>query len=261
MSRLNSRFRDGVASDDLREVGVLIRVFEGMAGRHAAAWEACRDDEFCARAGDRLASSIVNGHMPHLFSFDAPGMIVAPDFARVLCSYHGDGNDFMRFCRPPTEWLKMAVVLEPDGTCVPGCTSRFGWCDDRWQPCPLCEEVKCAWRPSGLVDMMLAHAAKLVSWQAGAQSCAKSGHYGRSRCHNEVVLDAEAWGSALPSAVEAIFYQRKSTSESVAWARTLHADFLRTYGLSAREVPLIVYDHESEMEPFVVSGSPSETSP
>lgn len=236
---------------------MLIRVFEGMAGRHAAAWEPCRDDEFCSRAGDRLASSIVNAQMPHLFSFDSPGMVVAPHLARALCSYHGDGNDFSRFCREPTKWLKMAVALEPDGSCVPGCTSRFGWCDDRWHPCPLCEEVKCAWRPSGMAKMMEAHAAKLVSWRESGQGCVKSGHYGRSRCHSEVVLDASAWRDALPAAIEAIFYQRQSTSESVVWAHTLHADFLRSYGLSPRELPLVVYDHEHPTTPFTLDGEGS----
>ena len=263
MSRLNSRFRSGAPSDDLHAAGVLVRIFEGMGGRHAAAWEPCRDDEFCARAGDRPASSIVNAKMPHLFSFDAPGMVVNPKVARLLCSYHGDGNDFMRFCRPPTEWLKMAVEHEPDGSCVPGCTSRFGWCDDRYKPCPLCEEVKCAWRPScvgggglgpdcGLKGMMEAHAAKLLSWASGGQGCVKSGHYGRSRCHNEVVLDAAAWDGAMPGAIEAIFYQRASTAESVAWAKTLHADFIKRYG-AASLPPLVVYDHGRVEAPFSLS--------
>jgi hypothetical protein len=64
---LNARFRDGAPNNDLVAAGVLMRIFEGMAGRHSFAWEPCADDEFCARSSDRLASSIVNARMPHLY--------------------------------------------------------------------------------------------------------------------------------------------------------------------------------------------------
>ena len=229
-----------------------MRNFEGMAGRHSMAWEPCADDEFCARAGDRLAASVVNPLMPHLYSSDAGGVVVSPQHARVLCAFHGDGNDLGRFCRDPTDWLKMAVVREADGSCVPGCTSRFGWCDDKWNPCPLCEEVPCAWRPAGLAKMAEAHVAKLESWRAQHQGCAKGGHAGRSRCHNEVVLDADAWVAHMPYTFEAVFVQGASTAASAADATRAHAMLLRRYNLDAQQLPLVAYYEEEPEEPFML---------
>lgn len=220
-----------------------------MAGRHSAAWEPCHDDEFCARAGDRLASSVVNARMPHLFSFDTGGVIVAPEYAKVLCSYHGDGDDLARFCKPPTDWLKMPVEREQDGSCIPGCTSHFGWCDDKFNPCPLCEEVKCAWRESGLAKMVDAHVAKLDAWQEQGQSCVKGGHFGRSKCHNEVVLDADAWMSNMPRSIQAIFYQGSSKQASVDEARAHHREFEKQYG----PTPLIVYYDTEQEAPFALA--------
>ena len=250
---LNARFRNGKPSNDLSAAGVLMRNFEGMAGRHSFAWEPCAADEFCARAGDRLASSIINAAMPHLYSFDAGGVVIEPQRARLLCSFHGDGNDFGRFCKPPTEWLKMAAGVEPDGSCVPGCTSRFGWCDDKWQPCPLCEQVPCAWRSSGLAGMMEAHAAKLENWRAHGQTCVKGGHYGRSKCHNELVLDADAWVNHMPQTFEAFFFQAASHPESVSQARSQHAAFVSRYG-GGTVVPLVIYDESHSDSPFTLDG-------
>ena len=240
--RINARFSEGRASNNIEEAGVLLRTFEGQAGRHSAAWEPCAEDEFCSRASDRLAASILNPRMPHPWSYDAGGIIISPGLARLFCSYHGDGNNFGRFCKRPTEWLKMPVEYEADGRCVPGCTSRFGWCDDLYQPCPLCEQVHCAWRASGLAKMIEAHESKLSRWREQGHSCAKGGHLGRSSCHNEVVLDAVQWTSQMPSTIEAFFYQRTSSAASVAQARREHAAFLQRYHLGDERVPLVVYD-------------------
>ena len=60
-------------------------------------------------------------------------------------------------------------------------------------------------------------------------------------------------GAANNNAViEAIFYQRASTAESVAWAKALHADFIKRYG-AASLPPLVVYDHGRVEAPFSLS--------
>lgn len=229
-----------------------MRNFEGMAGRHSAAWEPCSESEFCARASDRLASSLVNARMPHLYSSDAGGVVVAPEHAEVLCSYHGDGNDLGRFCKPPSDWLKMPVEHEPDGSCVPGCTSHFGWCDDKVNPCPLCEEVKCAWRSDGLAKMVEAHGAKLESWRTQGVECVKGGKDGRSRCHNELLLGAGAWMSHMPRSIEAVFIQSASSEKSIADATGFHRQLLQRYGLDGNALPLLVYDEREREAPFAV---------
>jgi hypothetical protein len=144
----------------------------------------------------------------------------------------------------------MPVVYEPDGSCVAGCTSHFGWCDDRFEPCPLCEDVKCAWRTTGLAKMIEAHAAKLQNWRVHGQSCDKGGHVGRSRCHNEVVLAADAWRAHMPDTIEAIFFQRTSRPESVSQAHTVHSQFLSQY--AGARVPLVEYDESSAAAPFTL---------
>ena len=250
--RINKRFIEGKPSNNVTATGVLLRNIEGMAGRHTEAWEPCAADEFCSRSSDRLAASIVNSHMPHLFSYDAGGMVISPERAHVLCSYHGDGNNFGRFCTPPTDWLKMAAEVERDGSdCVPGCTSHFGWCDDLYHPCPLCEEIHCAWRATGVATMVEAHQQKLEIWRKQGTSCDKGKH--RSRCHNEVVLDAAAWTSHMPQTLEAFFYQRRSSTSAVAEVRRLHSAFHQRYGLDAQLTPLIVYDPTSATAPFALA--------
>ena len=252
--RINLRFRCGKPSNDLREAGVLMRAFEGMAGRHTAAWEPCAADEFCSRARDRLAASIVNPRMTHLFSYEAGGVVLNPSLASVLCSYHGDGNNFGRFCLPPTGWLKMPSGIEQDGSpCVPGCTSRFGWCDDIFRPCPLCEQVHCAWRSNGLASMVSAHQDKLVTWGDQGHRCEKDRR--RSSCHNEVVLNATAWMAHMPATIEAFFIQATSSTKAVAETRSIYKQFRRTFQGSGDGVPLLVYDRNDLVTPFSVSVS------
>ena len=106
--------------------------------------------------------------------------------------------------------------------------------------------------------MVEAHQAKLEAWSAQGQSCVKSAHGGRSKCHNQVVLDAAAWRDAMPSTIEAFFVQQASTADSIAWARTLHTQFLREYSLMERMAPLVVYDEGSSETPFSLLVEPTQ---
>lgn len=103
-------------------------------------------------------------------------------------------------------------------------------------PCPFdCTSPgarlwQCAWPPTMLKTMLE--------------------HQG-SEEHNEVVLDAEPWVTALPETVEAFY-----TTPDYAWAdhervRQVAADYRRVYGLSAEEVPIVLYDPAGgEAAPF-----------
>ena len=98
-----------------------------------------------------------------------------------------------------------------------------------------------------------AHAAKLENWRAHGQTCVKGGHYGRSKCHNELVLDADAWVNHMPQTFEAFFFQAASHPESVSQARSQHAAFVSRYG-GGTVVPLVIYDESNSDSPFTLDG-------
>ena len=64
--------------------------------------------------------------------------------------------------------------------------------------------------------------------------------------YNEVILDGAYWNEQLPQSVEAII-----TSPDDPQATKIHADFLNTYGLSAEDVPLVVFRKDELDAPFV----------
>ena len=71
----------------------------------------------------------------------------------------------------------------------------------------------------------------------------------RGECqYNELVLKGEAYKRALPRVVEAIFYPLGGESVvhhaegSKAQAAELHARFLKAYGLSIADAPLLAFD-------------------
>ncbi len=52
----------------------------------------------------------------------------------------------------------------------------------------------------------------------------------------------------MPATFEAFFYQSASAPYVVNWARVVHADFPKRYGLDARSLPLLVYDEKEGEE-------------
>lgn len=93
------------------------------------------------------------------------------------------------------------------------------------EPCPeLCTSPgakwwRCAWPPNHLQRMMEAQ---------------------KPEDHNEVVLDTSVWVASLPATIEAI-YAVPYGDDSHARARGVHRDYLERYGLSAKDVPLLMY--------------------
>ena len=70
--------------------------------------------------------------------------------------------------------------------------------------------------------------------------------------HNEVVLDSSVWVNALPHTIQA-FFAVKWPAEMIGpphdclpvasqRVHELHRDYLRDYGLTRDQVPLLVYD-------------------
>ena len=103
--------------------------------------------------------------------------------------------------------------------------------------------------------MVNAHVAKLNTWRAQGVECEKGGKDGRSRCHNELVLDASAWTTHMPRTIVAVFFQRTSSEKSVANARAFHHQLLQRYGLEAKALPLVVYDDKEKQAPFALASA------
>ena len=63
--------------------------------------------------------------------------------------------------------------------------------------------------------------------------------------YNEVILDGAYWNAMLPNTIEAMI-----ASPGDPQAGEQHANFLSTYGLTAEQVPLVVYSPGDLETPF-----------
>ena len=59
-----------------------------------------------------------------------------------------------------------------------------------------------------------------------------------------------AWEVFMPKSIDAFFYVKGGESDSVAFARHAHADFVAFYGLSVFDVPLLELDPQRWDGPF-----------
>lgn len=109
------------------------------------------------------------------------------------------------------------TMSKPDDACPELCTT------------PGAKLWRCAW-PKDQLKSMLEH-------QQADQ-------------HNELVLEASEWVSRLPATVEAIFSVPKAATSNHERARTAARDFRNNYGLSATELPVVLYDPDSAGGPF-----------
>lgn len=253
--RLNERFRVARPSNDLRNIGVLLRQFDSTEHPEKP-WlpcpEFCRGDRQvceCAFLRDRLSSSVVFADMPHegsipLYEGKRGGVVYNPDpsFTRIFCAYPSDAGSRARVCDPPG----------PSESCTPGCTDSWHpWCDGNQH------DVWCSGNP----------------WSPNMLPTLLEGFMGRqASTYNEFVLDAAYSVHNLPASVEAFFFPMSDrcvgdghmrledlrdggTTPCVADVVRSHSRFLLEYGLSADEVPLLAMKLDDWDAPFVPAGS------
>ena len=110
--------------------------------------------------------------------------------------------------------------------------------------------------PYGSVELMLKAQLVKERWSAsGAQPEYLCKLRGSCR-HNELVLDASSWEALLPDTVEAVFFTALSSVEEAAFARDVHAEFLRHFSLPAASVPLLRLNLTRASGPFeLVAGN------
>lgn len=75
--------------------------------------------------------------------------------------------------------------------------------------------------------------------------------------YNEVVVDFDAWAKWHPHSVDAVWYMKiwncgdtGSAMMCEHYARQVHGNFLRAFGLSSEQLPLLEFDPENWKAPF-----------
>lgn len=218
---LNARFRDGKPSNDLKQVGLILRQFDATED-HEHPWRGCPHNprhapsaaagEDCKMFGNRFSASIVNAALfrsegkIRMFSLDV-GVIYS---ARVTlnCIYGGDGG---------------TRAKPEDGCgneyCDPSRSRHDSWCDG--QP------------------HRVAHVSDVLSQL-------QRGNY------NEVIINTKSIDDQLPQAVEAFFYLRgRGAALSAQRARTVHQSFLQQYKLEESKFPLLTLDMHNLERPLL----------
>lgn len=174
---------------------------------------------FNGRQYNRLSASMVNARKPHFFNERAGGFIANPRVLTpegVRCAWSSDSG----------------TIGMADG--CSGCRCACG--NGVWQCCGYCW-----WGADDMASMMAMH----ESGDAYNEGCAQE------ECdYNEVVLDGPWWTAHLPFVIEAMFIGPADGTGAdgcygnacVNSMRDIHSDFLREFGITAEQVPLVYYD-------------------
>lgn len=212
------RFQSATSmSKSPEDFGVIIHSIDQMEDPERP-WAVCSaTNMMCGFLSDRISASVVYKGKTSAYS-GGGGVIVRPQFARVLCGYGGDGGTRGKTCKPPGV----------SSSCMPGCVTGKSdtWCDPAVKDSP--QDGWCdghPWRPS---DM-----GKLLARDRYSAN------------YNEVILDGAYWNAMLPNTIEAMI-----ASPGDPQAGEQHAKFLSTYGLTAEQVPLVVYSPGDLEMPF-----------
>jgi len=207
-------------------------------------WLPCPAHLWCAKFADRFSASLVNAHLPFLYSTEAAGFVLAPDIlqAHINCAYASDGGTMRRICRPAGR----------SAQCIPGCIPgekegpffHRGWCDAAH---PAAAPGGCYWGRTHLKEMQEQHVSQLQ--KRGGDSCNQQG--GDKSCYyNEIVIDAAGWVANLPWLIEATVVPSTASASAVGQAQELHAAFLAAFDVSSHTIPLLRLDMKDPNSPF-----------
>jgi hypothetical protein len=155
--------------------------------------------------------------------------------ARVRTSFAQDGGTSLRICD----------AAGKAAGCIPGCYTEQGnhypvpdgvpcWCDTGVTQCASGHGATgpsaCAWKPDELSKMLT-----------------KQAHF---NSYNELLFDTTAYAAALPGSLEAFFIMAESQQDQKNMTSEQHAHFLSTYGRTAQQTPLLVFDPTNLAKPF-----------
>ena len=202
---MNERFKNGKASNDLAEAGVLVRQIDALNDAQRP-WRPCPKGQWCANLGDRWASSILNTWARKLYLYDKGGFILAPT-ARLFCACPEDCNSQDKVCDK----------LYGDEECTPGCFPKKQQCT------PGGAAYSCSFPPKELKFALEA--------QQGTDSF-------RGR-NNEMVLDVRSIVHGLPNSIEGFFYL-STHPEGEDVMRSIRSKFMGAFHLTPETAPPVV---------------------
>ena len=216
-------------SGDVPENGVLVHVFDGR--EDVEQWRPSRPQGEQPQQYEHLKQSASllyyeqhgsNSLIPH-FNGEGAGLVMRPGANRILCGFGGDAGG-------------KGACIPMSATCIPGCQQQGQpeWCDPEVVELEGNQAGTCydrPWRPGPDLGVLFERAAS-------------NGHY------NELILDAIFWDEHLPAAVEAIYFTKGTSPSDVQAIVATHAGFLRRYGLTSDENPLLELDLENWEAPF-----------
>lgn len=244
---LNERFRkagpfyDGEFSSIPALAGVLITQFD-VHHQYDKPWLPYSPDW---EIGDYFTGTIKNAAIPPgIWDRGRPGFVVAPTATRLFCSYSADGTTQgdLKSCQ-----RRRHVPAPAD--CVPGCNLDFQqiWCDPKNCNAETCDaypnptfhlSVQSVTYPGRTINTDCAWPADSLRWMLKQTVL-------RHRSYNEVVFDSVPIVEGFPHSIEAFFLPDLAAEdlhgEMHEWGVRAHRQFLAQYGVTADDVPLLVY--------------------
>ena len=151
------------------------------------------------------------------------GIVFRPGVTtRIICGAATDMSG--RTCEEDTKWC--------DSIPLAGDNYDYG----RFHSASDADGCGKMWRPSDFGVYL----KRTATWQREAQA-----PYSHRQDYNEILVDGRHWASRLPDVIEAFFGDTHATL-----AKEQHALFLREYGLSSDDVPLLRFDEHDWRNPF-----------
>jgi len=259
---LNARYQRGTPTADPEAAGVFITQFD-KAHAGTRPWMPCDRPE-CMHLSDRFEGTCINhGWSAGIWSTTLPGMVISSEAVQLNCGYSGDGST-----------QGSSTACWPRGS---GCYEL----DDRGRLRPRLDEPGCRWPWSGpdclsgchrnghanwcdpascTVDAGCADHGRGCSWHASELGNLLVQQHEGHRKYNELVFNAEAIESRMPSSIEAFFFPSTASSADKKLARKIHRDFLAAYGVTSDETPLLEF-HRATAAPFSFVGTHASPSP
>ena len=267
VSALNARFRAGTPSDDPASAGVVLHALNEQLGVEPSPWLSRTSSLSCVIANARLPF-IYHGAL-HDASFQTPGFVMRPSVVKraLLCAYPGDAGTNRKRCTP--NWRETASPNK----CTPGCPSETNPGHgsvvlNLSQAMFLHEERVARLSASTPSDEKASPAASLERARLAMQQ--------QHRQYSELVLAADTCNSLLPGTIEAVYMLPHTTitnaivAEANLWrerrnetvwpparsaenerkGRAIHAQLLRHFNLTAKQLPLLELNISDRAAPF-----------
>ena len=289
VSALNARFRAGVPSDDPARAGVVIHALNEQLGVEPSPWLSSdrlswppSDRVSASIMNARLPFIYQGGPCTTIVGAKTivcpqhrmrarpltPGFVLRPSVVKraLLCAYEHDGGSDKYQC--PRNWRAAASPNK----CKPGCVSETS-------PGPHGSVVGL-----NLSQAMFLHEERVARLSATLPSDEEASSLERARLviqrqlrpYNELVIAADTYNSLLPGAIEAVYMLPHTTTtdgfiakvklwyehhNETAWpfrsaeneeklARSVHAQLLRHFNLTAQQLPLLKLNISDRVAPF-----------